>query len=508
MDNNYSPLSGLMDGIIGNLDALLPEFTLAGLIVLAVLGETLGGNRRRHLIRLLAFSGILIFLWEVWQQWQSLGPQSEWEGGFRLFGGMIFLDRFSVFFKVLAGFGAFMAWVMAFFYHKSSPMRPAGESVALISSVTLGASLLAMSSNWLMVYLSLEVISISSYLLTASGQNKHASEAAIKYAIFGGTASAIMLFGLSLLYGFTGTLDFYHPDYVVSLLEVPAPALMLAMLMVLSGVLFKLAAVPFHLWAPDVYQAAPTPVVAFFSVVPKLAGFALIWKFAFVAHLYGQGEFPWQEVLAVVALASMFFGNLAALRQEHPRRMLAYSSIAQAGFLLTGVVAFSEFGLSASLFYATVYAVMSLAAFFLVQIAEVNWGFSTLNQYKGVGRIHAFYGVMFLTVMISLAGIPPVAGFTGKLLVFSALWDTWSQGDSTLILLLFVGGLLNTVISIFYYLRIPYLMFFKDLGASVPQKNLRQPENYFVLALVIVLLWWFFQPGWLMEFINSINFAL
>jgi NADH-quinone oxidoreductase subunit N len=500
---DYSTILPKIEDIIGSLGAFFPELVLVAMVVLLTLVELVGGRYKRHLVRTVAFAGSILFLVGVWHQWSLVG-----ESGQFLFVRMLFVDRFAVFFKALIGIGVFFAYFMTYFYRKEAVLRVAGEPAALVAGVALGASLLAMSAHWLMVYLSIETISICSYLLTAFGFDKKSSEAGMKYAIFGAAASGVMLYGLSLLYGFTGSLDFYAADYPVLLLEIPALPLSLAMLLVLGGLLFKMAAVPFHVWAPDVYEAAPTPVVGFFAVVPKLAGLAFLWKFVFVAHLFGEGAFPWQMVLAVVAIASMLLGNLGALRQSSPKRMLAYSSIAQAGFLLTGVVAFSEFGLSATLFYAAVYAVMTLSAFLLIQMAEVRYRLHTMEAMRGWGLRLPLFGSLILLTMISLAGIPPMAGFTAKLFVFSALWETWSQGGQGFFLGLFVVGLLNTVLSIFYYLKIPYLLFFKEMPKEDSVQSGPQVENYFALALVVVLLWWFFQPGWLMSIINSINFAL
>ena len=384
------------------------------------------------------------------------------------------------------------------------PQPKTGEYCALIVTVTLGATLLGMSSNLLMVYLSLELVSLASYLLTAFGFQKQGTEAALKYLLFGGVSSGIMLFGLSLLYGLTGTLSLGQAGFGEALWAAPPLAVGVTLLMVLAGFLFKISATPFHIWAPDVYQAAPTPIAAFFSVAPKIAGLVVLARFCAAIHWEAAGQTLVQDVLAIVAILSMTVGNFSAIWQTDAKRLLAYSSIAHSGFLLSGVVAYSSTGIRGMLFYAAIYLMMNFAAFLLVQHYAKLTGETKINHYKGMGKTMPYTGIAFLIVMAALTGLPPTAGFTAKFLVFAALLETYQASGNTILMILFVVGLLHTVVSLFYYLKIPYYLYFKNT-ANTNLEGLSAPMPKLAMVLALVLIVFFFKPDWLMLFFNSVK---
>jgi NADH-quinone oxidoreductase subunit N len=347
---------------------------------------------------------------------------------------------------------------------------------------------------------------LCSYVLAGFSFTRQGAEGSLKYFLFGAVASAVMLYGLSLLYGFTGTLDFSSETFSAALQQQQTPLVFAAGLMVLAGFLYKLAAAPVHPWAPDVYEGAPMPVVAFFSVVPKLAAVGALLKFVLVLNAYGHSAFDWQGVLAVVAIITLTVGNFSALWQKNPKRLMAYSSIAQSGFLLVGVVAFLPQGMQFMLFYATVYVIMNFLVFIYLQSFE-NIGLETIASYQGLGRQRVWPMVFLLVGMVALTGLPPTAGFTGKLFIFSALWEAYALSGKPVLLWLLVMGLLNTVVSLFYYLRIPYFAFIKN-GESTTSTNNLAFENLFGLLLVLLLLVLFFSPGLLMGWINKITFVI
>jgi NADH-quinone oxidoreductase subunit N len=247
-------------------------------------------------------------------------------------------------------------------------------------------------------------------------------------------------------------------------------------------------------------------VVAFFSVVPKLAGIGILTRFVLALNVFGQSQFDWQLIICIIAIASLTVGNFAALWQTRPRRLMAYSGIAQSGFLMAGIAAFQLQGVHFMLFYAAVYALMNFLVFGLLHYFESK-GVETLESFSGVGRSRPFTSILLLVGLVALTGLPPTAGFTAKLFVFTSVWQAYHLTGKTILLWLLIFGLLNTVVSLFYYLRIPYYAFVKS-GESAPNANILTFENLFSLVLVLGILVLFFNPGLLMGWINKINFVL
>ena len=363
-----------------------------------------------------------------------------------------------------------------------------------------------MSTNLVMVFLSLELISISSYILAGFSFDKSGGEGSLKYFLFGSIASAIMLYGFSLLYGFTGTLDFTAQVFFDRLQTQTSPLLMVAGFMAMCGFLFKMAAVPMQPWAPDVYEAAPLPVIAYLSVAPKLAAVGIFAKFILAMHLFGQGEFDWQLIVAAVSILTITVGNLSALSQRNPKRMMAYSSIAQSGFLLVGIAAFLPQGIQFMLFYGAVYLLMNYCVFVYLMYFEGN-GLTSMATYSGLGKKFVWAGAGLTIALVALTGLPPTAGFTAKLLIFSSLWEAFLATDKSLLVWLLIFGLLNTVISLFFYLRIPYYLFLRA-GATFADEKKGGFENLLGFILVVFIVVIFFMPGLLMGLINRINFVL
>lgn len=420
-----------------------------------------------------------------------------------LFLGMVRSDNFSGFLKTLCDGAALAALLMS--CQKGLIRKHNPEYAALLLSAVLGAHLLVMSTNLVMVFVSLELISISSYVLAGFSFQRQGAEGSLKYFMFGAVASAVMVYGFSLIYGLTGTLDFSSPQFADQLLRHETPLVIVACLLSLAGFLFKMAAPPMHPWAPDVYEAAPMPIVAFFSVVPKLAGLGVLTRFVFALSSFGQSPIDWQFVIGIVSIVTISLGNLAALRQTSPKRMMAYSSIAQSGFLLIGVTAFMPQAVHFMLFYATVYTAANFLVFYYFQVFETR-GIFTIQEFSGSGRSAPVQNVFLTVGFISLTGLPPTAGFTAKFLVFSSLWESYQVTGKSFLIWLLVIGLLNTVISLFYYVRIPVNAFLKP-GTGEPIEYLTW-KNLFGLILVMVILLFFFQPNLLMGWINRINFVL
>jgi NADH-quinone oxidoreductase subunit N len=267
-----------------------------------------------------------------------------------------------------------------------------------------------------------------------------------------------------------------------------------------------MAAVPMQPWAPDVYEAAPLPVIAFLSVAPKLAALGILAKFVLAMHLFGQGAFDWQLIIAAVSMLTITVGNFSALWQKDPKRMMAYSSIAQSGFLLVGIAAFLPQGIQFMLFYGAIYLPMNFAVFVYLMYFE-GQQITSIAGFSGNGRKFALAATGITIALVSLTGLPPTAGFTAKLLIFSGLWESYVTSHKPLLIWLLIFGLLNTVVSLFFYLRIPYFAFIKAGGDPGVQKK-GAFENLLGLILVVLVVVIFFIPGLLMGLINRINFVL
>ncbi|MBO6759981.1 MAG: NADH-quinone oxidoreductase subunit N [Roseivirga sp.] len=355
-----------------------------------------------------------------------------------------------------------------------------------------------------MIYVSIEVVSISSYLLTGLGKGLKKSEAALKYLLYGAAASAVMLYGMSWLYGLTGSLDINTDTFIVGMNAAQPFTLNIAIFMVLAGVLFKLGAFPLHIWSPDVYESAPMPTVTVLSIVPKLAAVFVLFRLISSTE---TTDFNWQQWLGILAIGGMTIGNFSALWQRNAKRMLAYSSIAHAAFMLSGVLLFNRAGIEATVFYAFIYLIMNLAAFYLIQVFENTTGSVNFDSFRGLGKTMPYTAILLLVVMISLTGLPPVAGFNAKLFLFSAVYEGYVSTGDQIILWVFIFGLLNTVVSLFYYIRIPYLLFFKTGDQIITKQEGFRWHMAWGTFLVLPLFLLFFRSDWFVDLLNSINFV-
>lgn len=413
-----------------------------------------------------------------------------------LFSGMIALDPFGVFFKTVFLAAAFLVVLFSLDSREVAKSISPDEYYAALLGTALGMCLLASSLNLLMIYLSLEVVSLTSYVLTASmRENRRSSEAGLKYSLYGALASGVMIYGMSLLYGYAGSLDLIAISLKLRAVDTPPLLLTLSLLFVLVGFGFKISMVPFHMWAPDVYEGAPTPITAFLSVGPKAAGFAVLIRFLYTAaarHGAQEGQWlmtsgvDWADAVAWLSVLTMTVGNLAAIAQTNMKRLLAYSSIAQAGYMLLGVVTLSSQGLSAVLFYVGVYLFMNLGAFLVVLVVENRLNTEQMEDYRGLGvRAPLLAGAMTV-FLFALTGIPPLSGFIGKVLLFGALIKEelyW----------LAVVGVLNSVISLYYYSAIIKKMYLEEAPANPsPEANpatgpvpLTLLERCLLLALLV-----------------------
>ncbi len=376
-----------------------------------------------------------------------------------------------------------------------------GEFYAILIAILLGMNILTMTTNLLMIYLALEMVSIGSYILTVLHFDRRGVEIGMKYTVFGIFSSALMLYGMSLLYGFSGSLDLNMIAKAST--QIPTLAFLTAFSLTIAGFLFKISASPFHIWTPDVYEGAPTTVVAFLSTASKVAGFAILSRVVLAFHSYTLVS----NILVVVAIVSMLVGNFSALWQTSFKRLLAYSGIAQAGFALVGLVTMNAEGVKIMVFYLVVYSIANLIAFLGIvlvesgleksaQIATNKPPFADNIQYfSGLGNTSFVFGLALSVSMISLVGLPITAGFTAKLLIFTQLWQS---NTSSLLLVLLVVGLLTTAVSLYFYLKILYYLFFKPRIENLDfQINTFQKIFFVGLTLALIIL--FFKPEWLLN---------
>jgi NADH-quinone oxidoreductase subunit N len=346
------------------------------------------------------------------------------------------------------------------------------ECTIMVLAVTMAMMLLVAATDLLMIYLAFETMGILSYLLVGiRARDLRSGEAALKYVLYGAFTSGTMLFGFSLLFGLAGTTDLLViSQKVAAASQHPQDKILLivAVLFFLAGLLFKTASFPFHFWCPDVYEGAPTPITAFLSVGPKAAGFALFIRLFYplfsVANEAGAYEalsgLDWPSILALVSAITMTLGNLAAMHQNNLKRLLAYSSIAHAGYLFMGIVALSDFGLRGVVFYLVVYLFMNLGAFGVVTLVASAGGSEEIDSYRGLGSRAPYLCVAMAVFLFSLIGLPPFAGFVGKVYLFAAV--IYKK-----IYWLAVVAALNTVISLYYYLRIVKAMFLEKSTEAI-----------------------------------------
>lgn len=479
----------------------MPEMILTCGILFVIVVGFFSRNKKNNLHALLAFAFLVASLTYTIIYWHTF------ETPVSLFEGLIRSDQYATYFKILIDVGGILTVLMAMRSRDLSSEKFNSEFYTLLIAAVLGAHLLVMSTNLIMVFISLELLSISSYVLVGYSFTKKGAEGSLKYFLFGSAASAIMLYGFSILFGITGTLNFTSVDFAAMLMENQSSLVTVAGGMACAGFLYKIAAVPMHIWSPDVYEGSPMPVVAFLSSIPKLAGIAVFSKFMLALTALGQSPFDWQLALSIIAMLTIGMGNLSALRQTNPKRLMAYSSIAQSGFLLIGIVCFTEQGIQALLFYSALYVIANFAVLILLQAFESR-GIESIPLFGGIGKQFVFAAILLLIGFISLSGIPPTGGFTSKLFVFVSLWSRYEQTGKEILFWLLIFGLLNTVISLFYYLKIPYYAFLKSASSPPLEGKNMQFENYLAFILVASVVFLFIRPDLLMGWLNTINFVL
>ncbi len=413
------------------------------------------------------------------------------------FYGMIAIDPFSLFFRIIAYVSVIYVLLMSFSSREVKDSRGKWEFVAILCGFGIGMSMMASSINLLMIYLSMELLSVMSYMLVSYTKGERRSkEAGLKYIIYGSIASGFMLYGMSLFYGIAHSLNLKDILTTFQNYGYPPVTLYVATLFVLAGFGFKIVMAPMHMWAPDVYEGAPTPVTALLAVASKAAGFAVLLRFFYTAYISSMSmtqsyvnasPIKWLLIIAIISAFTMTIGNIVAIPQNNLKRLLAYSSIAHAGYMLIGLSIISQDAISSVLLYLIIYFFMNLGAFVIVMIVDNSIHSEDINDYSGLAQTSPVLSASMTIFLFSLTGIPPFAGFIGKVVVFIAAID---KGLYWLV----VVAVLNTVVSLYYYVRIIKKMYLE----SPPQPARRVSIGVLPALIVISLLvptilfgvWW------------------
>ncbi len=440
------------------LSLIKPEIAVSVTILVIVVFDLIF-NKNKKIIPYLALLGILISGYYVIGQNYLTGTAFSTGGKY----GMISVDSFASFFKIIVLIATLCVVIFSYYSDEIIKINDRlGEYYTLIFGMVLGMFVMISATDLILIYLSMELMSLSSYVLAGFTKLRtRNSEAALKYLIYGAISSGMMLFGISLVYGMAGTTNLYSLNIALQSPDINLYTIGFALILIFVGIGYKISAAPFHYWTPDVYEGAPISITAYLSVASKAAGFALLMRFlktTFVTYVGSNGSwqlfniFDWQALLILISVLTMTLGNFAALWQDNLKRMLAYSSIAHAGYMLLGVLVFTNKGVSAVMFYFFVYLIMNLGAFFVVMIIANKTGSENIDDYDGLGYSAPFLGVTLGIFLVSLTGLPPTAGFIGKLNLFVALLDKK-------MVVVAVIAVINSVVSLYYYVRVLKHMF-------------------------------------------------
>ena len=478
-----APLKYIFDSI----QFLKPEIAIAISLVVLVTVDLILGKKNKQVLPFIALAGLIIsgfFIIEHFEISTFASVQNN-TGNF----GLVAVDSFGNYFKLIIILASIF---VVLFSISSSEIKQAfdrhGEYYSLIFGMILGMMFMISSADLILIYLSIELVSLSSYVLAGfTKQSLRNSEASLKYIIYGGISSGIMLFGISILYGIIGSTNLYEINTILQNGAFQPLALIISCILIFTGFGFKISVAPFHFWTPDVYEGAPIAITAYLSIASKAAGFALLIRFiktTFIQSIDATGYWQllsiidWKSFLIMISILTMTLGNFSALWQDNLKRMLAYSSIAHAGYILLGLAVLSDQGIIAILIYFLVYLFMNLGAFFVVMIIANKIGSEEIDEYDGLGYTAPLLAVSLGVFLVSLTGLPPTAGFIGKLYLFIALVDAK-------MIVVAIIALLNTVVSLYYYIRVLKHMFLTKPKYEEAKITIDLADTVILLTLLI-----------------------
>jgi len=410
-----------------------------------------------------------------------------------LFSGSFIIDNLSSFMKILTILGGASILLMSKKFLKISKIFLIEYPILILSSI-LGMLVMISSNDLMVFYIGLELQSLALYVLASFNRDQlKSSESGLKYFVLSALSSGLLLYGCSLIYGFSGSTNF---DIISNTVNSNHYGLTFGIVFILVGLSFKISAVPFHMWAPDVYEGSPTPVTLFFSVVPKIAALTVFIRFLYVPFINMMDQ--WQPIIIFLSIASMIFGAIAAIGQKNLKRLIAYSSIGHIGYALAGLSVGTNEGLQSSIVYISIYIVMNLGFFScLLMMKKNDLYFETIEDLSGLSKNHPILSLCFLIVLFSLAGIPPLAGFFAKFYIFKSVIEQSMY-------FLAIVGLLSTVIAAFYYLRIIKVIYFDEQREKYDTDHSNWLKVSLTLSTLLILLYFIF-PSKLLEIVSSIN---
>ncbi len=410
-----------------------------------------------------------------------------------LFNGSVVIDYLSSFMKIMTLIAAFLVLVISSNYLKAFKIFKIEYPILILSSV-LGMMIMISSNDLIVFYMGLELQSLALYVLATFNRDQiKSSEAGLKYFVLSALSSGLLLYGCSLIYGFTGSTNF---NLISNQLNSNEYALTFGIVFILVGLAFKISAVPFHMWAPDVYEGSPTSVTLFFTMVPKIAALTVFIRFLYVPFLNLIDQ--WQMILIFLSIASMLFGAIAAIGQTNLKRLVAYSSISHVGYALAGLATGSNDGIQSSVIYITIYILMNLGLFScLLMLKRNNEYFEEIDDLSGLSKNHPLLSLSLLIILFSLAGIPPLAGFFAKFYIFKSVLEQSMY-------FLAIVGLLSTVVAAFYYLRIIKIIYF-DKEKEKFDTDHSLWLKFSLTASTLLILMYFIFPSQLVQVISRIN---
>ena len=468
-----------------NLALVFPEIFLSLSIMFLLI---LGVFKKNSSKLIQNISLIILLITSVITLNETLGIQET-----LLFNSSVVIDYLSSFMKIVTLLAAFLVLVISSNYLKTLKIFKIEYPILILSSV-LGMMIMISSNDLIVFYMGLELQSLALYVLATFNRDQlKSSEAGLKYFVLSALSSGLLLYGCSLIYGFTGSTNF---NIIANQLNSNEYAITFGIVFILVGLAFKISAVPFHMWAPDVYEGSPTSVTLFFTMVPKIAALTVFIRFLYVPFLNLIDQ--WQMILIFLSIASMLFGSIAAIGQTNLKRLIAYSSIGHVGYTLAGVATGSNDGIQSSVIYITIYILMNLGLFScLLMMKRNNKYFEDIEDLSGLSKNHPLMSLSLLVILFSLAGIPPLAGFFAKFYIFKSVLEQSMY-------FLAIVGLLSTVVAAFYYLRIIKIMYFDKEKEKYDTDHSLWLKFSLMFSTLLILIYFIF-PSQLIEVVSRIN---
>ena len=486
----------ILDHIRGSLQFLVPEALLLLALLIVLFLDMFSFTRKNTSFAATAIASLVLTgMYLVNQLFdRSSIPNVEFMNH------MLLQNPTILFSKILLVLSGLLALVFIQLSPSSQWLRERGETYILFLAILLGCFFLVAALNLFVVFISLELISVPSYILVASRLDKKSTEAGIKYLLYGAFATGVMLFGISLIYGLTAGMDLFSPRWIMVFASVPVFSKWIVLGLVLAALFFKTSLFPFHPWTPDTYEGSGWGVLNILSTMPKIAAFIFLLRLTAIF----EGMQSYTLLLATIIGFSLLVGNFSALMQSNTRRLMAYSSIAQGGFIGMALLGGGDLSQQTLFFYLISYLFSVPAALFILDYFESISNGDAVNNFNGLGKQEPVMSLIFVVVMATLIGLPPTAGFFAKIFVFTSVWQQYETIHSPILLGVIGVAIAGTVASVFYYMKVPYSLFFKGFENTVILTSKHNSSLVFVILSILPSVTLFFAPDWLMGLLKVI----